>query len=98
MMDSKLKILFYLTISLTLLFAPFSLDILPGGETYAMAKWFPKDQSNSDSAGHIKVASPEQKSGPSNAPIHPTPEPATLLLFGAGAVSLAAIRKKFRKK
>jgi hypothetical protein len=93
---SKLKILFYLTVSLMLLFAPFSLEIFPGGETYAMGKWFSQDRSNSGSAGQVKVVSP---GGPeSSPPVHPTPEPATILLFGAGAVGLAAFRKKFRKK
>jgi hypothetical protein len=95
MMYSKLKVLFYLTVSLMLLFAPFSLEIFPGGETYAMGSWFSQDRSNSGSAGQVKVSS---STGPeSSPPVHPTPEPATLLLFGAGAAGLAAF-KKFRKK
>ena len=92
---SKLKVLFYLTVSLMLLFAPFSLEIFPGGETYAMGSWFSQDRSNSGSAGQVKVAT--QRGPESSPPVHPTPEPATLLLFGAGAAGLAAF-KKFRKK
>ena len=96
MTHSKLKILFCLTVCLTVLFAPFLLEIFPGGETYAMGSWFSQDRSNSGSAGQVKVSS---STGPeSSPPVHPTPEPATLLLFGAGAVGLAAFRKKFRKK
>jgi len=94
-MYSKLKVLFYLTVSLMLLFAPFSLEIFPGGETYAMGSWFSQDRSNSGSAGQVKVAT--QRGPESSPPVHPTPEPATLLLFGAGAAGLAAF-KKFRKK
>ena len=100
MMHSKLKILFYLTVSLMLLFAPLSLEIFPGSETYAMGNWFSQDRSNNGSSGNARIARSGQdpeKTPPPGQP-HPTPEPATLLLFGAGAVSLAAFRKKFRKK
>ena len=96
MIHAKLKMLFYLTVSLTLLIAPFSLEIFPGGETYAMTQWFSHDRSDNGSAGNVRVAN--SGGTQSTAPVHPTPEPATLLLFGAGAVSLAALRKKFRKK
>ena len=94
MTHSKLKMLFCLAVGLTVLFAPFSLEILPGGETYAMGNWFSKDRSNSGSSSHVRVANQEQTPG---APA-PVPEPATMLLVGAGALGLAAFRKKFRKK
>ena len=92
---SKFKVLFFLSMGLTLLFAPLSLEILPGGETYAMANWFSQDRSNNGSSGNVQVTSPEQ--APGTPAVHPTPEPATLLLFGAGAAGLAAF-KKFKKK
>jgi hypothetical protein len=94
MTHSKLKILFCLAVCLTVLFAPFLLEIFPGGETYAMANWFSQDRSNSGSDGQLKAAS----LGEQEPKAHPTPEPATILLFGAGAAGLAAFRKKFRKK
>ena len=96
MVHSKFKVLFFLSIGLILVFAPFSMDIFPGGESYAMSKWFSQDRSNSDSSGSSRFVSSGQE--PGTPPVHPTPEPATLLLFGAGALGLAAFRKKFRKK
>ena len=96
MTHSKLKMLFCLAVGLTVLFAPFSLEIFPGGETYAMSKWFSKDRSNSGSSNNVQAASSEREREPSTPA--PVPEPATMLLVGAGALGLAAFRKKFKKK
>jgi len=67
-------------------------------ETYAMGQWFSQERSNNGSSGNVRIAGSGQDPEKAPPPVHPTPEPATLLLFGAGAVSLAAFRKKFRKK
>ena len=99
MTHSKLKMLFCLTVGLTVLFAPFALEIFPGGETYAMGNWFSQHRSSGGSSNNVQVArSPEeQEPSPTTGPA-PVPEPATMLLVGAGALGLAAFRKKFRKK
>lgn len=93
---SKLKILFCLTVCLTVLFAPFLLEISQDGKTYAFSSRSGNKSSNlgdgSRTIGGYNIVKDEQP------PIHATPEPATILLFGVGAVGLAAFRKKFRKK
>ena len=98
MPHSKLKILLFISLGLMLLFTPFLLDISHDGKAYA---WMSRSANNgskgdgSNSTGGYTLVGDPSNDQP---PIHPTPEPATLLLFGAGAVSLAALRKKFRKK
>jgi len=91
---SKLRTLLYLTISLTLLFAPFSLEILQDGKTYAFSSRSHNKSSNTKDKPMVEIT--PVNDGPT-AP-SPVPEPATMLLVGAGALGLAAFRKKFRKK
>ena len=95
MLYSKLKILFCLTVCLTILFAPFLLEISQDGKTYAFSSRSSNNSSDAVGQANAPGYTIEKDNNP---PVHPTPEPATLLLFGAGAVSLAALRKKFRKK
>ena len=95
MMYSKLKILFYLTIGVTLLFAPVLLEIYPDGKAHGMGLLGSSDGDGNDGS---TVAITPTEPGSSQPPVNHAPEPATLLLFGAGAVGLAVFRKKFRKK
>jgi len=99
MLYSKLKILFCLTVCLTILFAPFLLEISPDGKAYALGFLGGSGGNNHNSSPTgITISEPAQEPGPGATPVSPTPEPATLILFGAGALGLAAYRKKFRKK
>jgi len=94
MAHSKLKVLLFISLGLMLLFTPFLLDISHDGKAYAFMDRSANNGSKGDgsSSGGYNIVNDDPP------PVHPTPEPATLLLFGAGAVSLAALRKKFRKK
>ena len=100
MLYSKLKILFCLTVCLTILFAPFLLEISQDGKAYAMG-WLGGSGGNDGSSGSRAVIStpePKEEPGASQPSVHPTPEPATWLLVGAGAAGVAVLRKKFKKK
>ena len=108
MISSKLKILIYSAMVAMLLFTPFLLDIWPDGKASAMG-WLGSSAGKSGFSGS-RFAKSEPKSQPqpqiidngegNSGPVSPTPvpEPATMLLVGGGALGLAALRKKFKKK
>jgi hypothetical protein len=84
---SKLKTLFCLAAVLTLLFAPLALEISKGGNANAMI--FGGDSGSDSSPGSFSGTA---------APATHAPEPATMLLFGAGAAGLVAYKKYKNKK
>ena len=98
MLYSKLRIIFCLTVCLTILFAPFLLEISQDGKTYAFSsRSHNKDSNTKDKHmfGHTPVNDEPTNDNPAPSPV---PEPATFLLIGAGAAGIAAFRKKFKKK
>jgi len=102
---TKLKIFFYVAVCLTMLLAPFTLEITPEGNAFAMGS---RGGSNGGSQA-IKTAPPKTKwkdykilttenGDPQGIPTtHKVPEPATLILVGSGLAGLAIFRKKFKK-
>jgi hypothetical protein len=106
MMSTALRILFLLTMSLTLLIAPVALEIDLGGKAHAMGslkggQGHPDGGAGGKSSSG-KIAKTYRHNNPKNGrPLSqpsPVPEPTTMLLFGAGAIGLAALKKKFDKK
>jgi hypothetical protein len=101
MIYSKIKMLIYLTMFVMLLFTPFLLDISPDGKAHAMG-WLGSSAGGSRSSGsQLASSEPESQplqSDPGTRPPTPVPEPATMLLVGGGALGLAALGRKFKKK
>ena len=110
MINRKLKILCFIAISLMFLCTPFLLDISPDGKAYAMGFLGSSGGGGrSSSSGRVTASSPATspesspglngtEPGSGSNPTTSVPEPATLLLFGAGAVGMAVFRKKLGKK
>ena len=90
MILSKFKTLFCIAVGLTLLFAPLALEISPDGNAYA-GILSGGGGGNGGSGGGTTISDTE-------APTANTPEPATLLLFGAGVAGLVAYRKYRKNK
>ena len=90
---AKFKILFCVAAAITLLFAPFVLEISQDGNAYAGVLF--GGGSGGDGGSGSSSGTTISDTEPSTA--H-TPEPATLLLFGAGAAGLVVYRKYRKKK
>ena len=95
---SKLKILFCLAVSLLFLFAPLLIGVIPDGKVYAMGSFGKKAGDDGYNSSGYTYGGYKFEGDRDGCKPHALPEPATWLLFGAGAAVTAAFIKKFRAK
>ena len=94
MIGSFFRMLFLLTISLTLFIMPMGFIIDFGGEAHA----FSSSGGGSDGKLSDGAIAKTYKHTPTDPPPANAPEPTTMLLVGAGAIGLAVLKKKYKKK
>ena len=103
---STLKIIYCVAVGLAVFLAPLSLEFAPDGKALAFGSHSGgknkslnrKPVTKNTNWSDYKTLRAEIKNEPyESQPVHPVPEPATMLLVGGGLAGMAILRKKFKK-